>query len=166
MEAAMDKMDNHPRMCVLSTLCGNVDKHSPFDIFSQQCCWLSTLLSTTCILVQNHHGAEEFQLLDEQNGCLHDVRDASLVCESNMTWVWTFFSTIIAIIRACACWALFVVTLTNTIHLIYIYIYIICSIPQLMHTHTRIYIYIYYWTVMWSGIQLFENSIHPVYCIL
>ena len=23
---------NHPRMCVLSTLCGNVDKHSPFDI--------------------------------------------------------------------------------------------------------------------------------------
>ena len=22
---------NHPRMCVLSTLCGNVDKHSPFD---------------------------------------------------------------------------------------------------------------------------------------
>ena len=29
------------------------------------------------------------------------------------------FSTIIAIIRACACWALFVVTLTNTVHLIY-----------------------------------------------
>ena len=24
---------NHPRMCVLSTLCGNVDKHSPFDIY-------------------------------------------------------------------------------------------------------------------------------------
>ena len=54
-------------MCVLSTLCGNVDKHSPFDIFSQQYCWLSTLLSTTCILVQNHHGAEEFQLLDEEH---------------------------------------------------------------------------------------------------
>ena len=35
------------------------------------------------------------------------------------------FSTIIAIIRACACWALFVVTLTNTVHLIYIYIYIL-----------------------------------------
>ena len=31
--------------------------------------------------------------------------------------------TIIAIIRACACWALFVVTLTNTVHFIYIYIY-------------------------------------------
>ena len=24
---------NRPRMCVLSTLCGNVDKHSPFDIY-------------------------------------------------------------------------------------------------------------------------------------
>ena len=24
---------NHRRMCVLSTLCGNVDKHSPFDIY-------------------------------------------------------------------------------------------------------------------------------------
>ena len=24
---------NHPRMCVLSTLCGNVDKHSPFDTY-------------------------------------------------------------------------------------------------------------------------------------
>ena len=47
-----------------------------------------------------------------------------------MTWVWTF-STMIAIIRACACWALFVVTLTNTVHLIYIYIY------------KYIYIYIY-----------------------
>ena len=39
-----------------------------------------------------------------------------------MTWVWTF-STLIAIIRACARWALFVVTLTNTVHLIYIYIF-------------------------------------------
>ena len=36
-------------------------------IFSQQYCWLSTLLSTTCIIVQNHHGAEEFQLLDEEH---------------------------------------------------------------------------------------------------
>ena len=24
---------NHPHMCVLSTLCGNVEKHSPFDIY-------------------------------------------------------------------------------------------------------------------------------------
>ena len=42
------------------------------------------------------------------------------------SYIWLefgFFSTIIAIIRACACWALFVVTLTNTVHLIYIYIY-------------------------------------------
>ena len=46
-----------------------------------------------------------------------------------IAWVWTF-STIIAIIRACACWALFVVTLTNTVRLIYIY------------TYTYIYIYI------------------------
>ena len=43
------------------------------------------------------------------------------------------FSTIIAIIRACACWALFVVTLTNTVHLIYI--------------HTHIYIYILYYII-------------------
>ena len=42
------------------------------------------------------------------------------------------FSTIIAIIRACACWALFVVTLTNTVHLMIIYIYI--------YTHTRVII--------------------------
>ena len=43
------------------------------------------------------------------------------------SYIWLefgLFSTIIAIIRACACWALFVVTLTNTVHLIYIYIYI------------------------------------------
>ena len=41
----------------------------------------------------------------------------------HMTWLEIgLFSTIIAIIRACACWALFVVTLTNTVHLIYIYI--------------------------------------------
>ena len=26
---------NHPRMCVLSTLCGNVDKHSPLSIWSR-----------------------------------------------------------------------------------------------------------------------------------
>ena len=78
---------------------------------------------------------------DLQNGCLHDVRDASLVCESSQfltawrlvlsmkpwSYIWLefgLFSTIIAIIRACACWALFVVTLTNTVHLIYIYIYL------------------------------------------
>ena len=50
----------------------------------------------------------------------------------HMTWVWTF-STIIAIIRACACWALFVVTLTNTVHLIYTYIYIYQAAQQLTH---------------------------------
>ena len=69
------------------------------------------------------------------------TRDASLVCESGQfltawrlvlymkpwSYIWLefgLFSTIIAIIRACACWALFVVTLTNTVHFIYIYIYI------------------------------------------
>ena len=43
------------------------------------------------------------------------------------SYIWLeigLFSTIIAIIRSCACWALFVVTLTNTVHLTYIYIYI------------------------------------------
>ena len=28
-----NNISNHPRMCVLSTLCGNVDKHSPFVIY-------------------------------------------------------------------------------------------------------------------------------------
>ena len=44
------------------------------------------------------------------------------------SYIWLefgLFLTIIAIIRACACWALFVVTLTNTVHLIYIYTYIL-----------------------------------------
>ena len=85
------------------------------------------------------HGGSHFVNL--QNGCLHDVRDASLVCESSKfliawrlvlsmkpwSYIWLefgLFSTIIAIIRACACWALFVVTLTNTVYLIYVYIYI------------------------------------------
>ena len=36
----------------------------------------------------------------------------------DLSWI---FSTIIAIIRACTCWALFVVTLTNTVLYIYIY---------------------------------------------
>ena len=87
------------------------------------------------------HGGSHFINQNLQNGCLHDVRDASLVCESSQfltawrlvlsmkpwSYIWLefgLFSTIIAIIRACACWALFVVTLTNTVHLIYIYMYI------------------------------------------
>ena len=48
---------------------------------------------------------------------------------------WTF-STIIAIIRACACWALFVVTLTNTVHLIYIYIYLYVYRHMLGYWHS------------------------------
>ena len=89
-----------------------------------------------------------------QNGCLHDVRDASLVCESSQfltawrlvlsmkpwSYIWLefgLFSTIIAIIRACACWALFVVTLTNTVHLIlYIYICIYIYIYEIDSTHS------------------------------
>ena len=49
-------------------------------------------------------------------------------------WYWTGIQvvhrrvlTIIAIIPTCARWALFVVTLTNTVHLICIYIYIYTS---------------------------------------
>ena len=84
------------------------------------------------------HGGSHFVNL--RNGCLHDVRDASLVCGLSQfltawrlvfcmkpwSYIWLefgHFSTIIAIIRTCACWALFVETLTNTVHLIYIYIY-------------------------------------------
>ena len=52
------------------------------------------------------------------------------------SYIWLefgLFSTIIAIIRACACWALFVVTLTNTVHLIYIYIWysVVCFSPAI-----------------------------------
>ena len=35
---------------------------------------------------------------------------------------------VITIIRACACWALFVVTLTNTVHSIYKYIYMCINV--------------------------------------
>ena len=79
-----------------------------------------------------------------QNGCLCDVRDASFVCDLSQfltawrlvlsmkpwSYIWLeigLFSTIIAIISACACWALFVVTLTNTVNFIYIYIYMFSS---------------------------------------
>ena len=92
-----------------------------------------------------------------QNGCLHDVRDASLVCESSQfltawrlvlsmkpwSYIWLefgLFSTIIAIIRACVCWALFVVTLTNTVHFIYIYIYIYNS-PSNQNNLFSLYVY-------------------------
>ena len=55
------------------------------------------------------------------------------------------FSTIIAIIRACACWALFVVTLTNTVHLIYIYIYTFkqnTRLPLMCHKRQKKTIYL------------------------
>ena len=32
-KSKLNNYSNYPRMCVLSTLCGNVDKHSPFDIY-------------------------------------------------------------------------------------------------------------------------------------
>ena len=56
--------------------------------------------------------------------------------EAAWSYIWLefgLFSTIIAIIRACACWALYVVTLTNTVHFIYIYIYMY-SVFQVYHT--------------------------------
>ena len=62
-------------------------------------------------------------------GFFCDLQTAWRLVLSMKPWsyIWLefgLFSTIITIIRACACWALFVVTLTNTVHLIYIYIYI------------------------------------------
>ena len=92
------------------------------------------------------HGGSHF-VNALQNGCLHDVRDASFVCDlsqfltawrlvlSMIPWSYLWleiglFTTIIAIIRACACWALFVVTLTNTVHFIYINI---CNSSQAQH---------------------------------
>ena len=78
------------------------------------------------------------------------------------------FSTIIAIIRACACWALLVVTLTNTVHLIYIYIYIyiyyqrvtqICAnINQLQYPNRKNsmnYTLITWWNLMLPASRLF-----------
>ena len=99
------------------------------------------------------HGGSHFVNF-VQNGCLHDVRDASLVCESSQfltawrlvlsmkpwSYIWLefgLFSTIIAIIRPCACWALFVVTLTNTVHFIYIYIYT-SAIIAVISFHTKL----------------------------
>ena len=71
-----------------------------------------------------------------------DGGDVTSCCAVTTSWhcrkQWLefgLFSTITAIIRACACWALFVVTLTNTVHLIkcmYIYIYIYMMVA-LMH---------------------------------
>ena len=72
----------------------------------------------------------------------------TLFCDLQTAWrlvlsmkLWSYiwlefglFSTIIAIIRACACWALFVVTLTNTVHLIYIYICTFCHSSTLHDT--------------------------------
>ena len=61
-------------------------------------------------------------------GFFCDLQTAWRLVLSMKPWsyIWLefgLFSTIIAIFRACACWALFVVTLTNTVHFIYIYIY-------------------------------------------
>ena len=52
---------------------------------------------------------------------IHNYIHETMVVQ--MIKVWTL-STIIVIIRAYACWALFVATLTNTVHFIYVYIYI------------------------------------------
>ena len=62
-------------------------------------------------------------------GFFCDLQTAWRLVLSMKPWsyIWLeigLFSTVIAIIRACACWALFVVTLTITVHLIYTYIYI------------------------------------------
>ena len=62
---------------------------------------------------------------------------------------WKSPNSIIAIIRACACWALFVATLTNTVHLIYIYIYI-CSARSHALTslpYRKIHIYLSNWVI-------------------
>ena len=65
---------------------------------------------------------------------LNDLQTAWRLVLSMKPWSYRWlefglFSANIAIISACACWALFVVTLTNTVHLIYIYIFI--SEPKL-----------------------------------
>ena len=75
--------------------------------------------------------SEKQKWMYKHNNCLK--RDAIFYCltigiTSMKPWSYKWpefgpFSTIIAIIRACACWALFVVTLTNTVQFIYIYIY-------------------------------------------
>ena len=89
--------------------------------------------------------ARQSKIVYIQNGCLHVVK-AALTCVVHKVifstaWRLVFwlhpwnhgrkklfefdFSTTVVIIRACACWALFVATLTNTVHLIYdIYIFI------------------------------------------
>ena len=68
-----------------------------------------------------------FAVCESLKGFFCDLQTAWRLVLSMKPWsyIWLefgHFSTIIAIIRACACWALFVVTLTNTVHLIYIYV--------------------------------------------
>ena len=75
----------------------------------------------------------------------------------HMTWVWTFFNYY-SNIRACACWALLVVTLTNTVHLIYIYIYIW---SRKIYQSDR-YIYIWSGKIYQSGEFIFTNYV-PLY---
>ena len=78
------------------------------------------------------------------------------------SYIWLefgLFSTIIAIIRACACWALFVVTLTNTVHLIYIYIYI--------YMYMYIYLWVYVYVCMYIYMCICANNLNdPRHCIV
>ena len=81
------------------------------------------------------------------------------------SYIWLefgLFSTIIAIIRACVCWALFVVTLTNTVHLIYIYIYFQASISVLWEWYPRVTAHEYFsCQIFWKGI--WEEMVHLCY---
>ena len=75
------------------------------------------------------------------------------------------FSTIIAIIRACACWALFVVTLTNTVHLIdiytyiYIYRYILCRSKVLLKDGS-------FRSIMWLWCKVYETDVRQPFLSL
>ena len=59
---------NHPRMSVLSTLCGNVDKHSPFDIYIYIYIHISCkCIKTRCLC---KHLSQYFQLMSSRCGSM------------------------------------------------------------------------------------------------
>ena len=95
------------------------------------------------------------------------TRDASLTS-------WRQPYKMAAFIRACACWALYVVTLTNTVHFIYTYIYIYvqripslsyatlsCSIRSVHFTLNTIHTFAIY---MWQIWQYYSISVSIHLC--
>ena len=57
---------NHPRMCVLSTFCGNVDKHSPFDIYIYIYIYRDCMYIPSGSVTEAKHSVESPSMVDPQ----------------------------------------------------------------------------------------------------